>query len=158
MKALGFHASTRIRLSAIGSIKKKDDGNSVVGINCKAKVTKSRLGPPLRSAEFEMFFDKGIDDANSWLHFLVDRGVIKQTGAWYTITDNDVEHRIQSKEWKSFLEADAERKERLYTQLCDAFVMRYKSSSDPDDMESDEETDEVEEAPTKKKNGKKNGK
>ena len=157
-KSLGFHASTRVRLSQAGSIKKKDDNNSIVGINCKAKVTKSRLGPPLRTAEFEIFFDKGIDDTSSWLRFLVERGIIKQTGSHYTITDDGVEHRIQSKEWKAFLAADADRKERLYTQLCDAFVMTYKSSTDPDDMESDDEVDEVEEAPTKKKNGKKNGK
>jgi len=157
-KSLGFHASTRVRLSQAGSIKKKDDGNSIVGINCKAKVTKSRLGPPLRSAEFEIFFDKGIDDASSWLHFLVDRGIIKHTGTSYTITDNDTEHRIMSRDWKAFLAEDADRKERIYQQLCDAFVMRYKSSTDPEDTESDEDdTDEVEEAP-KKKNGKKNGK
>ena len=63
-KALPFHASTRIRLKNMGQI--KDTKKNTIGIKIRAQVIKNRLGPPLRSAEFPLFFDKGIDDFGSW--------------------------------------------------------------------------------------------
>ena len=63
-KALPFHASTRIRLKNMGQI--KDTKKNTIGIKIRAQVIKNRLGPPLRSAEFSLYFDKGIDDFGSW--------------------------------------------------------------------------------------------
>ena len=66
-KALPFHSSTRIRLKNMGQIKvgtKKD----VIGMKCRAQIIKNRLGPPLRHADFNLYFDSGIDDKGSWLH------------------------------------------------------------------------------------------
>ena len=49
-KALPFHASTRIRLKNMGQI--KDTKKNTIGIKIRAQVIKNRLGPPLRSADF----------------------------------------------------------------------------------------------------------
>ena len=59
-KALPFHASTRIRLKNMGQI--KDTGKNVLGMKCRAKIVKNRLGPPLRHADYDMYFDRGIDN------------------------------------------------------------------------------------------------
>ena len=64
-KALPFHASTRIRLKNMGQI--KDTKKNTIGIKIRAQVIKNRLGPPLRSADFQLYFDKGIDDFGSWV-------------------------------------------------------------------------------------------
>ena len=53
-------------------------------LRLRAQVIKNRLGPPLRSAEFPLFFDKGIDDFGSWLTVMKDHKLVKQAGAWYT--------------------------------------------------------------------------
>ena len=81
-KALPFHASTRIRLKNMGQI--KDTKKDTIGIKIRAQVIKNRLGPPLRSAEFPLFFDKGIDDTGSWLKVMKEHKIVKQSGAWYT--------------------------------------------------------------------------
>ena len=35
----------------------------------RAQVIKNRLGPPMRHADFELYFESGIDDEGSWLTF-----------------------------------------------------------------------------------------
>ena len=77
-KALPFHASTRIRLKNMGQI--KDTKKNTIGIKIRAQVIKNRLGPPLRSADFQLYFDKGIDDFGSWLTIMKDHKLVKQAG------------------------------------------------------------------------------
>ena len=141
-KALGFHASTRIRLAQIGKI--KNGNGDVVGVKVKANMTKNRLGPPHREAEFEIFFDRGIDDYSAWLKVLKDNKLIKQAGAWYTYVDTDTgeESKFQSKDFPEFLDADAERKEKLYNKICDSIIMRYQTEFDPENVSIMESEDE----------------
>ena len=78
-KAIAFHASCRLRLKAAGQIKAKVNGqDQVVGIKTKAQVVKNRMGPPLRTAEFDIYFDSGIDDFGGWLRVLKDYKLVSQ--------------------------------------------------------------------------------
>lgn len=72
-KALAFHASVRLRLKGTGQIKA---GDTIVGIKTKATVIKNRMGPPMRSTEFNIFFDRGIDNYGNWLDLALDYDVI----------------------------------------------------------------------------------
>lgn len=133
-KAIAFHASTRIRLAQTGKI--KDSDGNVIGVSVKATIVKNRLGPPHREATFDVFFNRGIDDAASWLDIMKDHKLIKQAGAWYTFIDEDgTESKFQGKEFKSFLNEDGERKERIYTKICEAVIMKYQSEVDPDSLQ-----------------------
>ena len=67
-KSLPFHSSTRIRLKNMGQI--KDTGKNVLGMKCRAQIVKNRLGPPLRHADYDMYFDRGIDNYGAWLTVL----------------------------------------------------------------------------------------
>jgi hypothetical protein len=138
-KAIGFHASTRIRLSQIGKL--KDSAGNIIGITTKAVVTKNRLGPPYREAEFNIYFNRGIDDYSSWLDVLKENGIIKQSGAWYSYEDQ----KFQSKEFPQFLESNQERKAQLYDKICEALIMKYEKDFDPSSVnkESAEDEDEV---------------
>ena len=128
-KALGFHASCRLRLKAAGQIKAKIDGKEhVVGIKTKAQVVKNRMGPPLRTAEFQILFDRGIDDYGSWLQVMKDYNLVKQGGSWYTYTDHDGEEiKFMSKEFEDKILSDESRKERIYQSICKALVMSYQT-------------------------------
>ena len=136
-KAIAFHASTRIRLSLIGKI--NDSSKNVVGVKVKAVVVKNRLGPPHRVAEFDIYFDRGIDDYGSWLDVLKDNGLVKQSGAWYTLVDDTTgeELKFQSKDFPKILDEDMDRKESIYQKICDALIMKYKTEYDPDAMSLD---------------------
>lgn len=136
-KAIAFHASTRIRLSLIGKI--QDGNKNVVGVNVKAVVVKNRLGPPHRVAEFDIYFDRGIDDYGSWLDVLKENSLVKQSGAWYTMVDETTgeEVKFQSKDFPKFLDSNITRKEEIYSKICDALIMKYRSEYNPDAMTLD---------------------
>ena len=137
-KALPFHASTRIRLKNMGQI--KDTKKNTIGIKIRAQVIKNRLGPPLRSAEFPLFFDKGIDDFGSWLNIMKDHKLVKQAGAWYTFVDQDgKEHKFQSKDFGSLL-ADVDTQKYIYDSICEKVILKYDSGKlGIDDVTTDDE-------------------
>lgn len=140
-KAIAFHASTRIRLSLVGKI--QDGNKNVVGVNVKAVVVKNRLGPPHRVAEFDIYFDRGIDDYGSWLDVMKENSLVKQSGAWYTLVDESTgeEIKFQSKDFPKLLESNSTLKDAIYQKICDALIMKYKSEYNPDAMSLDVGTD-----------------
>jgi recombination protein RecA len=131
-KALAFHASVRLRLKSMGSLKV---GDKIVGIKVRAQVVKNRLGPPLRHADFNIMFDRGIDNYNSWLAVMKETKLVKQGGAWYEYTDIDTGEviKFQSKDFAELMKNE-DLKDQIYRRICEATILQYKSSS----------TDEVE--------------
>ena len=128
-KAMAFHASVRVRLKSIGTIKAKVNGQDrVMGIKVRAQVVKNRLGPPLRAADFDIYFDSGIDDYGSWLSVAKDNKIVSQGGAWYTYINDETgeEIKFQSKEWNDILEGDAELKKQIYQKICESTILQYK--------------------------------
>jgi recombination protein RecA len=132
-KAIAFHASVRLRLASTGKIKAKDEkGNErVVGIKVRANVIKNRLGPPLRSADFDIFFDRGIDNYGAWLGAMKDYNFVKQGGAWYTYVDTETgeEFKFQAKELQDLLENNPSVKEQIYKRICEFTILQYKKDS-----------------------------
>jgi len=132
-KAIAFHASVRLRLASTGKIKAKDEkGNErIVGIKVRANVIKNRLGPPLRSADFDIFFDRGIDNYGAWLGAMKDYNFVKQGGAWYTYVDTETgeEFKFQAKELQDLLENNPSVKEQIYKRICEFTILQYKKDS-----------------------------
>ena len=138
-KAIPFHASTRIRLKNMGQI--KDTGKNVLGMKCRAQIVKNRLGPPLRHADYDMYFDRGIDNYGAWLGVLKEHKLVKVGGAWYTLTDhNGKEHKFLSKDWEELITGNDELREYVYEIICDKVILKYKEKLGIDDVEF---TDEV---------------
>ena len=124
-KALPFHSSVRVRLKNAGQIK---DGNKVtIGIKIKGQVIKNRLGPPMRTAEFPLYFDTGIDDYGSWLITMKDHKLVKVAGAWYTLNYEDEDIKFQSKDFEKKLEEVDGLQDHLYDQICEASILKYQS-------------------------------
>ena len=142
-KALGFHASCRIRLKGIGKLKSgTGKTEQIIGVQTEAQVIKNRMGPPFKKATFDIYFSSGIDDKNSWLTIMKDHSLLKQSGAYYTLV-NEVtgeEIRFMSKDWKGMLDADPELKDFCYKKICDIFIMKYKAEDgfDPDSISVDD--------------------
>ena len=126
-KALPFHASTRIRLKNMGQIK-VGAKNDVIGMKCRAQIIKNRLGPPLRHADFNLYFDSGIDDMGSWLTVLKDHKLLKIAGAWYTLEYKGKDIKFQSKDFEKKLEENDGLTEYLYDKICDVSILKYKSA------------------------------
>jgi recombination protein RecA len=132
--SIPFHSSTRIRFSQTGKI--SNTAGDVIGVKVKASVIKNRLGPPHRTAEFEIYFNRGIDDAGSWLKVMKEHKLIKQAGAWYAYVDPETgeETKFQSKDFTKFLDENPERKDSIYATICDTLIMKYQSEYDPEEV------------------------
>lgn len=145
-KALAFHSSVRLRLVSLGQIKIKDKSiDEIVGIKTRVKVIKNRLGPPLKSVDYDIYFNSGIDDWGSWLIILKEHSIITGTAAGYTIRlnnkmniiypstgeviDADV-FKFKGKEFGSILLANPKLKEYIYSLLSDKLIMKYKVNED----------------------------
>lgn len=147
LKALPFHSSTRVRFKNAGQIKDGSKKNTI-GIKIKAQVIKNRLGPPMRTAEFPLYFDTGIDDYGSWLTVMKEHKLLKQAGAWYTINQVDTEtgelikeHKFQSKDFETLITENPELKEFCYNQICEACILKYDSKElGIDDVTETEDT------------------
>jgi recombination protein RecA len=138
-KALPFHASTRIRLKNLGQI--KDTKKNTIGMKCRAQIVKNRLGPPLRHADYSMYFDRGIDNYGGWLTVMKEHKLVKSGGAWYTLVDqNGDEHKFLSKDWEDLITKNDELREYVYELICDKVILKYKGKLGIDDVEF---TDEV---------------
>ncbi len=134
-KALGFHSSVRIKLKSAGQLKGDINGlATTIGIRTIATVKKNRLGPPLRSISYDIYFDSGIDDYGSWLTMLKDMGVISQSGAYYTYdlidesTGELTSHKFKSKDFKRLLIQTPNLQDAMYRKICENFIMTYKMS------------------------------
>jgi len=139
-KALPFHASTRIRLKNTGQI--KDKKNNTIGMKMRAQVIKNRLGPPMRHADFELYFETGIDDEGSWLKVMKEHRLVKQAGAWYTMNNHKgKELKFQSKDWSEQLK-DKDFRTHCYNLIADKVILKYEKNFGIDDVVVEEELSE----------------
>lgn len=141
-KALGFHASCRIRLKGVGKLKSgSGKTEQIIGVQTEAQVIKNRMGPPFKKATFDIYFNSGIDDVNSWLVLLKDYELLKQGGAYYTIVNEETgeEIRFMAKEWRGLIESNEVLKDYCYRKICDIFIMKYKTQDhiNPDEISVD---------------------
>ncbi len=157
-KALPFAASVRIRLKSMGQIKLKVDGiEQIVGIKTRAIIAKNRLGPPLKSIDYDVYFDSGIDNYGSWLTFLNSYNLVKSGTSWTLpleyissktknaiefnseiinpttgevkkIEDNELKFR--SKDFATWMEINPELRQWIYELICDKFITEYKINQD----------------------------
>lgn len=88
-RSLKFAASVRVDLRKREDIKAKDDGR-VIGSRVKAKVIKNKMAPPLRIAEFEILYGKGVYQEKAILEMAVEREIAVKKGAWISYNDENV--------------------------------------------------------------------
>ena len=103
---------------------------------------KNRMGPPFKKATFDIYFSSGIDDLNSWMTIMKDYGILKQSGSYYTLVNEDTgeEIRFMSKDWRGMLTEDVALKDYCYKKICDIFIMKYRTQDqiNPDDISVDD--------------------
>ena len=79
-KALKFYASVRIDIRRKDAL--KDSAGNAIGNHVKVKVVKNKVAPPFTEAEFDIYFNHGIDKEGSLLDVGQEVGVVEKKGAW----------------------------------------------------------------------------
>jgi len=79
-RALKFYASVRLDIRRVNAIKEKGE---VVGSRTRVRVTKNKVAPPFRVAEFDIMYDEGISKVGDLLDMATELGVIEKKGSYY---------------------------------------------------------------------------
>ncbi len=82
--ALKFYASVRLDIRRTQSIKTNAE---VVGNRVRVRVTKNKVAPPFREAEFDIMFNEGISKVGDILDIGVNMDIITKRGAFFTYGD-----------------------------------------------------------------------
>jgi len=92
-KALRYAASLRLEVKRKDQIKEKED---IVGNTVRVRVSKNRLAPPFKVADFEIYYDEGISLTSELISYAKESGIIKGGGAgWFTLSHKGEEKKVQ---------------------------------------------------------------
>jgi recombination protein RecA len=138
--ALKFYASVRLDIRRAQTLKKGNEGE--YGIRAKVKVTKNKVAPPFRSAEFDIIFGKGISRVGCMLDLAEQTSVIVRKGAWYSYNgENIAQGRDNAVIYLEERPELAVKVEQLIREKLDMGALVYGSSEGDDEdgvMESDD--------------------
>ncbi len=79
-RALKFYASIRLDIRRIQGIKQ---GEEEMGNRTRVRVTKNKVAPPFKEAEFDIMFNEGISKVGDILDLGTNLGLIEKRGAFY---------------------------------------------------------------------------
>jgi len=83
-RALKFYASVRLDIRRIQGIKVGDED---VGNRTRIRVTKNKVSPPFKEAEFDIMFAQGISKVGDILDIGTALGLIEKRGAFFRYND-----------------------------------------------------------------------
>jgi recombination protein RecA len=85
-RALKFYASVRLDIRRITSIKERGE---LIGTRTRVRVTKNKVAPPFRVAEFDLMYSEGISKEGDLLDVAIDLGVMEKRGSYYYYDSED---------------------------------------------------------------------
>lgn len=98
-QSIKFYSSVRINMRQAGKVGDKDEPDGIV---VKAQVTKNKLAPGYRKAEFNVMDWDGIDTALATLDIAERIGLVQRNSSWYTFDDK----KFQASKWPEILAAN----------------------------------------------------
>jgi len=82
--ALKFYASVRLDVRRIQTIK---TGGEATGNHVRVRVTKNKVAPPFKEAEFDIMFNEGISKAGDVLDIGTELEIVTKRGAFFAYND-----------------------------------------------------------------------
>jgi recombination protein RecA len=83
-RALKFYSSIRLDIRKIDTIK---IGEDILGNKTRIKVTKNKVAPPFKQAEFDIMYNEGISKEGNLIDIGVTEEFVQKVGAWFSYKD-----------------------------------------------------------------------
>jgi len=80
--SLKFFSSVRLRVKRVPKSEKMEN-DVPVGHRVHVSVVKNKVAAPYRQAEFDLYYNSGVDNASEVADILVGAGAVEKKGAWY---------------------------------------------------------------------------
>ena len=136
-RALKFYSSVRLDVRRIQSIKDKGE---VVGSRTRVRVTKNKVAPPFRQAEFDIMYNEGISRVGDILDIGVDLGVIDKRGSFYNYGEQRLAQGRENA--KTFLRENPEISAEIEAKIRETFGLAASGLFVADDVDDDSSLDE----------------
>lgn len=132
-RALKFYASVRIDIRRIQAIKQ---GQDILGNRTRVKVTKNKVAPPFKQAEFDIMYGEGFSKSGDILDLGTEMGIIEKRGAFYRYNDGLIGQGRENS--KTYLQENPEllyEIEMLIREAAQIAPVPGVTSADDDDVE-----------------------
>jgi len=139
--ALRFYASVRLDCRRIQAIKQK---GMVVGSRTRVRVTKNKVAPPFRVAEFDIMHDCGISREGDLLDLGVEMGFVDKRGSYYSFGETQLGQGRENA--KAFLRANPEIALQLENRIREEVGLQSRLSDTDTVASVDEEAEEASES------------
>jgi recombination protein RecA len=83
-RALKFYSSIRLDIRKIDTIKV---GENILGNRTRIKVTKNKVAPPFKQAEFDIMYNEGISREGNLIDVGVIEEIVQKGGSWFSYND-----------------------------------------------------------------------
>jgi recombination protein RecA len=83
-RALKFYSSIRLDIRKIDTIKV---GENILGNRTRIKVTKNKVAPPFKQAEFDIMYNEGISREGNLIDIGVIEEIVQKGGSWFSYND-----------------------------------------------------------------------
>lgn len=80
-RALKFYSSVRMEIRRGEQIK---DGTKIIGNKTKCKISKNKVAPPFKEAQFTLIYGVGISYISEIIDLAVNLNIINKSGSWFS--------------------------------------------------------------------------
>lgn len=132
-RALKFYSSVRIDVRRGEQIK---ENGQVIGNRVRCKITKNKVAPPFKEAQFNLIYGVGISYLTEIIDIAVEFDIINKSGAWFSYKGQKIGQGKENA--KIFLEKNKE----ICCEIEELVKEKIKNSDDFEGIKSEETNEE----------------